>query len=170
MIRRVAFDKAIGAGVAGALAWEAVARALIALGLPLADLVRFLGTMVFPHSPAWMWWPMGLVLHASVGAIWAIFYAYFFWSSFSWPPALQGLAFSLIPIVLAGLVMTPQLGWMHPLVLSGEIPRPGLFGVGLGWGGPVSSILGHAIYGLTMGALYTRPVGHRVRREALAHG
>jgi hypothetical protein len=23
-----------------------------------------------------------------MGAIWAIFYAYFFWSTFSWPPAL----------------------------------------------------------------------------------
>jgi hypothetical protein len=170
VIRRVAFRKAIAAGVIGALAWEAVIRALISIGLPLGDLVRFLGTMALPHSSPWVWWPTGLALHASVGAIWAIFYAYFFWSSFAWPPAIQGLAFSVIPIVLAGLVMLPQLGWMHPLVLSGEIPRPGLFGTGLGWGGPASNILGHAIYGLTMGALYTRPVGRPVRRQALVHG
>lgn len=170
MIRRVAFRKAVAAGVIGALAWEAVARALISLGLPLGDLVRFLGTMAAPHSPAWVWWPTGLALHASVGAIWAIFYAYFFWSTFELPPAIQGLAFSIIPIVLAGLVMMPQLGWMHPLVLSGELPRPGLFGIGFGWGGPVSSILGHMVYGLTMGALYTRPVGYLVRRPALLHG
>jgi hypothetical protein len=170
VIRRVAFRKAITAGVIGALAWEAVVRALILLGMPLGDLVRFLGTMVAPHSPAWVWWPVGLILHLSVGAVWAIFYAYFFWSSFPWPPAIQGLAFSLIPITLAGLVMLPQLGWMHPLVLRGEIPRVGRFGSGLGWGGPVSNILGHMVYGLAMGALYTHPVGRPVRRRALVHG
>jgi hypothetical protein len=170
VIRRVAFRKAVLAGVAGALAWEAVVRGLILLGLPLGDLVRFLGTMVVPHSPAWMWWPIGLALHATVGAIWAIFYAYFFWSTFEWPPPVQGVAFSLLPILLAGFVMMPQLGWMHPLVLNGELPRPGLFALGQGWGGPASSILGHVVYGLTIGALYTRPVGYAVRRQGLAHG
>jgi hypothetical protein len=169
MIRRVAFKKAILAGVAGALTWELVIRALILLGLPLGDLVHFLGTMVLGRSPARMWWPTGLALHAAVGAIWAVFYAYFFWSTFEWPPAVQGLTFSFIPILLAGLVMLPQLGWMHPLVLSGEMQRPGLFGIGLGWGGPTSSILGHLVYGFTMGSLYTKPVGSPVRRHALVH-
>jgi hypothetical protein len=169
VIRRVAFRKAVLAGVTGALAWEAVVRALILLGFPLGDLVRFLGTMAVPHSPPWVWWPTGLALHATVGAIWAIFYAYFFWSTFEWPPPAQGIAFSLIPILLAGFVMMPQLGWMHPLVLSGEVPRPGLFGIGFGWGGPASSILGHVVYGLTIGSLYTRPVGYPVQRHALAH-
>jgi hypothetical protein len=167
VIRRVAFRKAILAGITGALAWEAVLRALILLGLPLGDLVRFLGTLVAPHSAVWIWWPMGLALHAGVGAIWSVFYAYFFWSTFDWPPAVQGLAFSLLPIVLAGLVMMPQLGWMHPLVLNGKVAQPGVFGLGQGWGGPASIILGHLVYGFTMGALYTRPVGYATRRAPL---
>jgi hypothetical protein len=166
VIRRVAFRKALLAGVLGALAWEAVVRGLILLGLPLGDLVRFLGTMIAVNTPPAVWWPAGLALHASVGAVWAIFYAYFFWSTFEWRPGIQGLAFTLIPILLAGLVMLPQLGWMHPLVLRGEIPSPGLFGVGVGWGGPVSVVLGHMIYGLTIGSLYTRPVGYAVRRRS----
>jgi hypothetical protein len=160
VIRRVAFRKAVLAGVLGALAWEAVIRALILLGLPLGDLVRFLGTMIAGETSPVVWWPLGLVLHASVGAIWAIFYAYFFWSSFEWPPAVQGLAFSLIPILLAGLVMLPQLGWMHPLVLRGVMRRPELTGI----------VLGHLVYGLTMGSLYTRPVGYSTRRPVIAHG
>ena len=169
MIRRVAFRKALAAGVVGALAWEAVVRGLLLLGLPLGDLVRFLGTMIAGNVPAAVWWPVGLALHASVGAVWAIFYAYFFWSTFEWRPSVQGLAFSCIPILLAGLVMLPQLAWMHPLVLRGEIPRPGLFSFGIGWGGPAAILLGHAVYGVTMGSLYTRPVGYRVSQR-LAHG
>jgi hypothetical protein len=170
VIRRVAFRKAVAAGVIGALAWEAVIRGLIILGLPLGDLVRLLGTVTVPHSAAWIWGPIGLALHATVGAIWAIFYAYFFWSTFEWRPTTQGVVFSLIPIALAGLVMLPQLGWMHPLMLRGEIPHPGLFGLGFGWGGPVSIVLGHLVYGATMGSLYTRPVGYPVARRPAFHG
>jgi hypothetical protein len=167
VIRLVATRKAVLGGIAGALAWEVILRVLIVAGLPLGDLVRFLGTMVVGDAAAWMWWPAGLLLHVSVGAIWAIFYAYFFWSTFEWRPGVQGLVFSFIPVVLAGLVMLPQLGWMHPLVLRDVIPHPGLFDIGVGWGGPVSLVVGHMIYGVTMGSWYTRPVGYAVRREML---
>jgi hypothetical protein len=166
----VAFRKAVLAGIWGALAWEAVVRLLILAGLPLGDLVRLLGTMILGNAGPLAWWPTGLLLHAGVGAIWAIFYAYFFWSTFDWRPALQGLGFSIIPILLAGLVMIPQLGWMHPLVLGGEIPHPRLFWSGLGWGGPAAIVLGHLTYGMTLGLLYTRPVGYRTTQMLAAHG
>jgi hypothetical protein len=164
MIRRVAFGKAIMAGAAGALAWELSARLLIALGLPIFDLVYVLGTLVFGQLRSWQWWPLGMSVHATVGVIWAIFYAYFFWSTFDWSPALQGVVFSLGPAILAGLIMVPQMGYMHVLVLQGELPYPRLFGTGFGWGGPTGVVLGHLVYGLTMGALYIKPVGFRVQR------
>ena len=170
MIRRVAFGKAILAGVAGALAWEAVARILILLGLPLFDLVFTLGTMLPGETRSWLWWPTGLAMHATVGAIWAIFYAYFFWSTYDWPPAAQGLLFSLVPAVLAGLIMVPQINFMHPLILNGQLPTTGVFGMRLGWGGPTGIILGHLIYGAVMGSLYVRPVGYRVGRRLRLHG
>ncbi len=170
MIRRVAFGKAVFAGAAGALAWEAALRLLIRLGLPLFDLVHVLGTMVLGQSSAWLWWPAGLALHASVGSIWAIFYAYFFWSTYDWSPAAQGLIFSSGPAVLAGLVMVPQMDLMHPLVLQGKLQGAGLFGSGLGWGGPAGILLGHLIYGAVMGGLYTRPVGYSAGRRVLPYG
>jgi hypothetical protein len=165
MIRRVAFGKAVFAGTAGALAWEVLLRLMIWVGLPLFDLVYVLGTMVLGRSSPWLWWPAGVVLHAAVGTIWAIFYAYFFWSTFDRPPTFQGLIFSLGPAVLAGLIMVPQMGLMHPLMLRGEMPYSGVFAVRLGWGGPVGILLGHFIYGLTMGSLYTRPVGYAAGRR-----
>jgi hypothetical protein len=170
MIRRVAFRKAVVAGAAGALAWELVVRLLLWCGVPLFDLVRTLGTMVLGAAPAWQWWPVGLGMHAAVGAIWAIFYAYFFWSTLDRAPAVQGLVFSLGPAFLAGLVMVPQMGLMHALMLRGEMPTPGTFGLNLGWGGPAGILLGHLVYGLVMGSLYTRPVGHKVGQRRLSHG
>lgn len=86
MIRRVAFGKAILAGASGALAWEVVVRVLILLGLLLFDLVFILGTMITADVRPWLWWPSGMAMHATVGVIWAIFYAYFFWSTFDVQP------------------------------------------------------------------------------------
>jgi beta-glucosidase/6-phospho-beta-glucosidase/beta-galactosidase len=165
MIRRVAFAKAIMAGAIGALAWELAMRLLIWFGIPAFDLVRLLGTMLLPDAAAWQWWPLGLCLHAAVGSIWAIFYAYFFWSTYSWKPRVQGAIFSLGPTVLAGLVMVPQMGWMQESILRGSMPHPGLFAWNLGWAGPLGLVLGHLIYGATMGSLYTHPVGHSTKKR-----
>ena len=165
MIRRVAFGKAVMAGAAGALAWEVVARVVIWLRVPVFDLVYLLGTMVSGPVDAWKWWPLGMAVHATVGIIWAIFYAYFFWSDFNWRPPMQGLVFSFGPAILAGLIMVPQMGFMHVMILQGQLPYPRLFGIGLGWGGPVGIVVGHLIYGITMGSLYIKPVGFKVRRH-----
>src|SRR5688572_15451358 len=160
MLRRVAFRKAVLAGACGAAAWEAVLRPLITLDVPLFDLVRLLGTTFFGRdASAWQWWPLGMLLHACVGAIWAIFYAYFFWSTYGWKPRTQGVVFSLLPAALAGLVMVPQMGWMHPSVLDGSWAHPGLFAWQVGWGGPAGIVLGHLIYGFTLGTVYVKPVG-----------
>jgi hypothetical protein len=164
MIRRVAFRKAVTAGVAGAGAWEAVVRLLIWLGLPMFDLVRVLGTMGFgAGAPVWKWWPVGMAMHAVVGAVWAIFYAYFFWSLIDARPILQGILFSLLPTLLAGLIMIPQMD----LMLDGAHTPFLVFATGIGILGPVSVLAGHIIYGVVLGAIYVRPVGYPVGRRAV---
>jgi hypothetical protein len=167
MIRRVAFGKAVIAGVAGATAWEAVVRLGLWLGLPLFDLVRILGMLIFgSNARFWEWWPAGMAMHAMVGAIWAVFYAYFFWSFFDLSPTLQGVIFSLLPAVLAGLIMIPQMDFM----LNGQHSPLRAFAVGLGLYGPVSVVAGHLIYGIVMGSIYVRPVGYPVGRHKVKYG
>jgi hypothetical protein len=170
VIRRVAFGKAVLAGASGALAWEIVARVLLLSGVPVFDLVFTLGTMITKDVHPWIWWPVGLAMHAGVGAIWAIFYAYFFWSTNDLRPPIQGLIFSLGPAALAGLIMVPQMSFMHPLILEGKLPPTGLFGLKQGWGGPAGIVVGHLIYGAVMGALYVKPVGYRVSRRIVPYG
>ena len=167
MIRRVAFGKAVIAGVAGAAAWEAVARLFILLGAPMFDIVRVLGTMLLGlGAPTWEWWPAGLAMHAVIGTIWAIFYAYFVWSFFDLRPIFQGLLFSLLPALLAGVIMVPQMD----LMLDGQYPPFRIFAIGIGVFGPISIFIGHIIYGLVMGSIYMRPVGHRVGSYKINYG
>ncbi|HVI31263.1 family 1 glycosylhydrolase [Phenylobacterium sp.] len=159
MIRVVSFRKAALAGAAGAVAWEALLRPLLAAGLPLADLVRALGTVPAPDAPAWVWWPLGMALHVGVGVLWAIFYAYVFWSLFVWRPVIQGLAFTPVPAVLAELVMYPQLRLMH---VQADVARETAWTLlqDVTWGERAGLLLGHLAFCLTLGALYTRPVGY----------
>lgn len=162
MMRRVDYRKAVLAGMAGAAAWELAARALILAGMPFPDIVRLLGTLVLPDASAQLWWATGLVLHLVVGALWAVFYAYMFWSVLRLPPVLQGLVFAMLPMLLAIFAMRPQLELMNPLVQQGVLPYSGRFGTDAGWLGPLGIAIGHLIWGAVLGVLYTRPVGYRV--------
>ncbi|HEY1231227.1 MAG TPA: hypothetical protein VGF26_28325, partial [Ramlibacter sp.] len=167
----MAFRKAVLAGMAGAAAWELAARALILSGVPFVDLVHLLGTVVLPNAGAAGWWTVGLLLHLAVGALWAVFYAYMFWSVLPRPPVVQGLVFSILPMLLAIFAMRPQLELMNPLVVQGLLPFSGRFGTEGGWAGPLSVAIGHLLWGGMLGALYPRPVGHRVgsRRRPPRH-
>jgi hypothetical protein len=164
MIRRVAFEKAVTAGIAGAGAWEVVVRVFAWLGFPVFDLVRVLGTMIWgPAAPSWKWWPVGMAMHLMVGTIWAIFYAYFFWSFFDLSPTLQGMVFAILPAMLAGFIMVPQMD----LMLDGQMPRFRTFAIDIGVWGPLSIIIGHAVYGAVLGTIYVRPVGYAAGKKII---
>src|SRR5918995_5069841 len=160
MIRSVAYAKAVLAGMAGAIAWEIAARLLIRAGVPFFDLVMTLGTLVLPNATPWASWLAGMSVHLLVGSIWAVFYAYFFWSILPLRPVLQGLVFAFVPMPLAIFIMHPQFDLMHPLVQSGVMASSGLFGLSGGVHEPLSIAVGHLIWGSVLGLLYTRPVGY----------
>lgn len=164
MIRAIDYRKAVLAGMAGAIVWEIVARLLILLGVPFFDIVGTLGTLVLPHASAWASWTVGMLLHLLVGAIWAVFYAYFFWSVLPLRPVLQGLVFAFVPMPLAIFIMHPQLELMQPLVQAGQVSYSGLFGLSGGLHEPLSIAAGHLIWGAVLGLLYTHPVGYPADR------
>jgi beta-glucosidase/6-phospho-beta-glucosidase/beta-galactosidase len=159
VLRVVAFRKAILAGTAGAIAWEIAVGLLALAGVSVFDLVRQLGTLPFPNGGPLEWLPAGLAAHAVVGSAWALFYAYFFWAHFRWPPMLQGLVFATLPAVLAVFIVIPQLELMHlhqeMVQLDWRSFLHGLDPAKLG-----GLLLGHALFGLTVGAIYTHPVGY----------
>ena len=160
MIRVVALRKAAVAGVAGAAAWEVILRTAILAGVPTFDIVKVLGTLAFPDGPPLAWWSVGMAAHALVGICWAVFYAYFFWARFAWPPPLQGLATAMVPALLALAIVSPQMRLMHMPADEAQLTRdlilPSLSPLEIG-----GLLLGHAIFGLVVGALYVRPVGYR---------
>jgi beta-glucosidase/6-phospho-beta-glucosidase/beta-galactosidase len=161
VIRIVDRPKAIMAGVVGAAAMEAATYLLRIAGLHTVDLASELGSTLIPQDH-FIALTAGLLAHGAVGVAWALFYAYFFWSRLRWPPVLQGLAFAIIPAILAIFFVYPQLKLMQ---LHTDI-------VQLGWGDffaslSISRVAGililHAVFGVVIGAIYTHPVGYPVR-------
>jgi beta-glucosidase/6-phospho-beta-glucosidase/beta-galactosidase len=162
-MRVVALRKAAVAGVAGAVAWEIVLRGAILAGVPTFDIVKVLGTLAFPAGPPLAWWSVGMAAHALVGICWAVFYAFFFWGRVEWPPPLQGLATAIVPALLALGIVSPQMRLMHmqagEVQLTRDLILPSLSTIEIG-----GLLIGHAIFGLVVGALYVRPVGYRNAR------
>jgi beta-glucosidase/6-phospho-beta-glucosidase/beta-galactosidase len=159
VIRIVSIRKAIFAGAAAAVAWELLLRPLLLLGLPLVDIVRMLGLVAVPEGPAWAWWIAGMAIHLLVGVIWAVFYAYFFWSVLAWRPLSQGLAFTVIPTILATLIVYPQLYLMQAAGPALHT-NPVRLLASVSWGERLGIVLGHLAYGAALGLLYTRPTAY----------
>jgi beta-glucosidase/6-phospho-beta-glucosidase/beta-galactosidase len=163
MIHVVAFRKAVFAGLCGAAVMEAFSFATGKAGLPTVDLVAELSGLEFSRLPL-LAGAAGLIVHLSIGVCWAVFYAFVFWGRFHLRPVFQGLLFSLIPATLAILVVYPELALMRvqaPIVTL-DVHR---FFAPLTWATGGSLLVSHALFGLTIGLIYRRPVGYAADRK-----
>ena len=158
MIRVVSLKKAVAAGVAGAAVMELWSLASSRTGVRTVDFVGELSAVAFDHSPL-LTAAGGLLAHLAIGASWAVFYAFFVWGRIRAAPPLQGLLFSLLPATLAILIVYPELALIH---LPRDIVRVDVasFLAPLSWPAAGGLVVGHALFGLTVGALYRRPVGY----------
>jgi len=158
MIRVVSLRKAVAAGAAGAVAMEVFSLAGRIAGLQTVDLVQQLSSVPFRE------WPLlatgaALVVHLSIGVCWAIFYAFFFWGRLRLPPVLQGLLFAIVPALLAILVVYPELALMRTSMDSVSLD-PATYFRPLSSAVVASLVVSHALFGLTLGLIYRKPVGY----------
>jgi beta-glucosidase/6-phospho-beta-glucosidase/beta-galactosidase len=160
MIRVVSLRKAVTAGLCGAAVMELFSVVSGWVGLPAVDLVRELSSIDFPRAPL-IATLAALAVHLATGVCWAMFYAFFFWGRFRMRPPIQGLVFAAVPAALAILVVYPELALMRrsaDFVVLGVREYFAPLSVSV----VGSLIAAHVLYGLTMGAMYRKPVGYKV--------
>jgi beta-glucosidase/6-phospho-beta-glucosidase/beta-galactosidase len=163
MIRVVSLPKAITAGLAGAAVMEVFSLAVAAAGLPSVDFVRDLSAMAFWNSPV-LTTAGALAAHLGIGVCWAIFYAFFFWSRIKAAPVVQGLVFSLLPATLAILIVYPELALLRRATDTVTLDIS-TFLATLSAPIAVNLLVAHALFGLTIGAIYRRPVGYAAGKK-----
>src|SRR5918992_479449 len=119
------------------------------MGMPKMDIAQMQGSMVLEQgNTAFM---MGMVMHFIVGIAIAIVYA-LIWEATAIPVIWwSGLIFGLVHGLIALMVM-PMMMKMHKEVQAGRFPN--LIKAG-GMMGVAGLMIGHLIYGLAIGLLYT---------------
>jgi len=152
---------AVLAGVVGGAAMSLLMwMARTMMGMP-ANLEMMLGTMFAdPSTAAWL---IGLLLHLMLSGAIALLYAWGFENVTHRSGWLTGVGFSVIHIVIAGVVMG-MMPMMHPR-MPNPISPPGAFLSNMGMTGIVAFVMLHVIYGAIVGAMYG-PVIRPTRRGA----
>ncbi len=149
---------AVLAGIIGAVVMVAARLLMKAAGMDLKmDVMRIWGTMFKVHgTPGRI---LGLVVHLMVSALIALIYAWGFnllgVEENLW---LWGLLGGLIHWLMAGLflIMVPP---MHPEIPERR-PAPGAFVKNFGSPDVPAFLIGHLLYGLTVGILYAYFTGN----------
>ena len=139
---------------------EIFSRVGALLGLKTIDFIAELSSVAFGGSRL-LADSAAVIGHLTIGVCWAIFYAFFFWGRLKLRPPLQGLVFAVLPALLATFVVYPELALIHHKVDVMTLTVAGFFAP-LSVPAITSLLMGHAIFGLTMGAIYRKPVGYRV--------
>jgi hypothetical protein len=80
-------------------------------------------------------------------------FAYLYQRFVSKKNALTGIVYGVVfaMIVVAGLIVMPITGAIHPLVKAEVIPNPGFFALGFGMKAGLFTLLGHVVYGWVLG-------------------
>lgn len=132
------------------------------LGLTRISVPYLVGTFVTPHRDRAKL--LGFVLHVLNGWVFSLIYvaAFHSWGAATWwLGAGTGLVHGLF-VAIVGLWFLPGL---HPRMASEEhgptverqLEPPGFLGLNYGIQTPVTILLGHLLYGATLGAFYVLP-------------
>lgn len=154
-----AYDVPAGivAGVVGAGAMLVVVYGGLAAGMTSMDLLRTLGTMVAPRTSRGSARALGLMVHVMMGAVFGLVHAGLLHAA---APGSAGAAtalgalFGLVHGAVITVAMPVMLTMAHPLVSSGELPRPGALMTGFGPMTPVGMVMAHVVFGVVTGAVY----------------
>lgn len=154
--------KAFIAGVVGGAVMSVLLAIGRAMGMPI-NLEMMLGTMT-GMAPGAGTWVLGLIMHLAISGAIGLLYALGFEHVARRAGALPGVVFSLLHIVVGGLVMgaAPSI---HPLIPEAMM-APGAFLSNVGDAGVIAFVALHAIYGAVVGVMYG-PVVHGIETTTL---
>lgn len=136
--------KSIIAGMLATAAMTLFATGAPLMGMPEMNVPKMLaGTMGTPTIIGW-------AAHFMIGIILALGFAVIFYSKLPGSGVVKGLIFSLIPWLMAQLIVMPMMAFLNSMPFSSGI-FSGSIVMAMG------SMLGHLVYGLVLGLTY-KPV------------
>lgn len=134
-----------------------IARLVVGMDV---NLEMMMGTVFLDAGP--VAWLLGFAMHVMLSALIALAYSWGFETVTKRANVALGAAFSVVHILIAGVVMGGMIPVVHRLIPE-QMEGPGYFLANHGTMGVIAFVLLHVIYGAIVGATYA---GH-VRRPRL---
>lgn len=144
----------LGAIVAGLVGTAVFTMAMVIapkMGMPKMDIVGMLGTVFGKENRL-----LGWMMHAMMGIIFGLIYA-FLWSkgvgAATW---LGGLIFGAAQWLIVGVIMGTMIPMMHVGIRRGEVKAPGLWMTNNGgMMAFVGGLVGHIVFGIVIALVYS---------------
>jgi uncharacterized membrane protein YagU involved in acid resistance len=124
---------AVLAGLAGTAAMTVLMLMAPMMGMPPMNIGAMLGSVMGGNVI------LGWVAHFMIGVVLALGYAAVFASRLSGSPAVRGALYSLLPWLMAQVIVMPMMGMG---LFSGSMVAAG------------GSLMGHLVYGVVLGLVY----------------
>lgn len=144
---------AVVAGVAGTIVMSILLAMAPLMGLPKMDIVGMLATMFTKTANTALGW----VLHLMMGVVFAIIYAVLWSAGIGAAGAGSGALFGAVHWLIVGVIMGMGVPIMHAGVRAGTTKAPGYWMTANGNGmmAFVGGLIGHVVFGLVVGLVYT---------------
>ena len=119
------------------------------------DLFRTLGSFLIPKGDTTAVYIVGAAAHAVMSLVIGLIYAVFFLPFADGSNVVGwGVLFGFVHWVIMGANLE-MMGYIHPLMRTRELRRPGAFAVNFPKATVVAFLFLHLIFGLLVGGLYT---------------
>ena len=141
---------AVVAGLAGTIVMSIALAMGPQMGMPKMDFVGLLGSLFSPKQNRAVGW----ILHLLIGVFWAFVYAAVWAAGIGSPDVTIGALFGIVHWLIAGLLIG-LVSAVHAGARAGTVQAPGFYLLNLGGSmGFFGGLMGHIIFGLTVGLVY----------------
>ena len=153
------WGRAFLTGVVGVTLMMAFIDSFYMMGFTVFSFENYLGSLVRNSEHGTHNWTAGVLVNWIVGGVFGMFYAYFFEYGFKRATPRDGILLGFGHAVLAAVAIFPFFNAIHDqmglhLYLNAESSGFGFFGSGLGPQTVLFLLIGHLLFGATMGLLY----------------
>jgi len=138
---RVAWGRALFAGLLATAVMSALLAWVASLGAPRLDTAAVLATVLAGNVA------MGWAAHFSLGVVLAGIYALWFCDALPGPTWIRGAVYGVLPFIAAQLVIVPMMGGGF---FSSAMPQAGTL--------VLLSFAAHVVYGAVLGLVYGNPI------------
>lgn len=148
------WPRAMLSGMVSAVMMMAFVDCFAMMGLIHFSFEHYLGSLIRATPYGVQNWTVGFLANLAMGGIFGWVYGYLFENSFRDSTARLGIKIGFFHAILAGILVFPFFNIMHAEVQSHAYPRFGFLGAAIGAATPLVIIVGHLLFGATMGTLY----------------